>query len=278
MPCEIRYGIRPLVVGNNKMGYLIASETIALGTYNYIRDIKPGEIIEINANKLNTVYQYPNTIPNFCSLEYIYFMNYKSKIQNKEIGQVRYELGKALGQLEIIYNKTNCIVVPVPNSSIPNGKGFADGAGLEYAEYITRNPKILRTFILPTQQDRQVACELKFGFLDKEIKQKIIYLVDDSIVRGTTMKILISKLRMVGASAVHVRIISPPVISPCYFGIDMSTHKELLAYGQDIANINKLLGSDSVKYLDINKLKEILKEPVCTSCFTGQYDAKLLDW
>lgn len=286
-----RFGIRPLCLGHrDRGGFVVASETVALGDHKFLRDVKPGEIVALFPSngqfKLETVYQNKNTSPQFCALEYIYFMSYKStsvtgkrpKEFSRTVENIRYQLGFSLGQSERFINLSNKITVPVPNSSLPSGKGFADGANIPYGEFIIRNPDILRTFILPTQEERREACEQKFAFLLDEIAGKEIYLVDDSIVRGTTMRVIIKKLKEAGALAIHLRIISPPVISPCYYGIDMSTREELLAYNKNINEISRELGADSVKYLDLDKMKEIMGEPVCTSCFTGQYDSRLLDW
>jgi amidophosphoribosyltransferase len=281
-----RFGLRPLCLGHrNRGGYAVASESVALGDHNYVRDVKAGEIIMITFSKtfnVKTVYHAKNTIPNFCSLEFIYFMNHKSVVstegyQDTTIENVRYQLGFALG-LEEETILENSVTTPIPNASIPSGKGFADGAKMPYEELIIRNPDILRTFILPTQEERKEACELKFEFVGDDIKNKNIYLIDDSIVRGTTMGAVISKLKGAGAATVHVRIISPPVISPCYYGIDMSTKDELLANNKTVEEITMQLGADSVRYIDINKMKHIFQEPVCTSCFTGNYNKELLDW
>lgn len=284
-----RYGIRPLVYGKSNSGFCIASETIALNNYKYVRDILPGEIVCIDFQtnklklKLKKIYQHPNKSHSFCSFELIYFMSDKSKINNITNNEIRYKLGYKLGESEINIIE-NSIVVCLPNTSIPNAKGFANAINKPYYDYIKKRKGMGRTFILNDQEKRAQACINKFLFDEKNLINKEIYLVDDSIVRGTTMKTVIKILKNIGVKSIHVRIMSPLITDPCYFGIDMSTKNELISFenNNDIDNIKKELNVDSLKYISIDEMKNVFNANininVCTSCFTGNYNNELLDW
>ena len=283
------YGIRPLSIGHRNNNYCIASETVAFGNnYKFMRNVKPGEIIKIQLDRvnqlytLNTIYQKRVAIPSvFCSFEYIYFMNHqslKTSSRNMTVWNLRYKIGHIMGKKE--QQTQNRIVVPVPNTAIPYAKGFADASKLPYREYLVKNKNMHRTFILPTEKERKTACDKKFIYLKDKLNGKNIYLLDDSIVRGTTMSTIINKLKQCGVNEIHLRITSPPIRSECYFGIDMSTKKELIAHNKSIEEIRIKLGATSLTYLDIDTMKKTFGENTCTSCFTnnGNYDKKLLDW
>lgn len=272
-----RYGIRPLVIGRSKKGFCITSETVALQNYTYIRDIKPGEIVSIDMFSFETIYQHNKPIMNFCSFEMIYFMHHESMIDGRTCDEVRYNLGFQLGNTENVIIE-NSIVVCLPNSSIPNAKGFADAINKPFRHYIQKRDNVTRTFILPTEKQRKEACDNKFIFDFDGLKGMDLYVIDDSIVRGTTMSTIINKLRNIGVKSIHLRITSPVITDPCYFGIDMSTKTELVSYGRSVDDIKNYLQADSLKYLDIDTMKNVLNIPVCTSCFTGNYNNELLDW
>ncbi len=189
-------------------------------------------------------------------------------------------LGEALGEREENTLGTNAIVACVPKTSIPAARGYARAVKRPFCTtLIRRNTGIKRTFILPTKEQRQQACDAKFEYDAARIRGATIYLVDDSIVRGTTMTSVVAKLRACGAVAVHLRIPSPIIRSPCYFGIDMATREEMISYPDlDEAAIAKRLGVESVRYLPIEEMKRVLDTHVCTSCFTGKYKKELFDW
>jgi amidophosphoribosyltransferase len=182
-----RFGIRPLAIGKSRKGFCITSETVALSSFNYVRDVNPGEIICVDSNSLDTIYQCENTKPKFCSFEMIYFMHHDSIVNNMKCDEIRYNLGFKLGKREtdIIDDSS---VVCLPNSSIPNARGFADAIYKQYLHFIQKRKNMTRTFILPSEKKRKEACDKKFIFAGDGLKNKNIYLVDDSIVGGTTMK------------------------------------------------------------------------------------------
>lgn len=270
-----RFGIRPLFIGKHNTGYKIISETVGLGDYSLIREVKNGEIVKIN-NKLKSIYHRPNE-KIFCSFELIYFMNYKSIYNKISISDYRYNLGKIMGEKELSI-KNNSIVTAIPNSSLPSAKGFSKGSGIPCDELLIRRSSIKRTFILPKENDRIKACNKKFIYLKKKITGKHVYLLDDSIVRGTTTKTVVSKLKEYGALSVNVRIVSPPIMSPCYFGINMSTKKELITNNNSINDINNIIGSTSLRYIKLEDMLSVLGDKSCISCFTGNYNKELLDW
>ena len=171
------------------------------------------------------------------------------------------------------------VVVCIPETAIAGADGFAAAIGIPFKiNYIQKSNKINRTFILSSNEERKRACDNKFIYDCSGLKGQNIYIVDDSIVRGNTLESVIGKLKEIGVKQVHVRIVSPKIISECYYGIDMSTKDELIGYGRSDDEIAELVGADSLKYLDVDKIEEIFDTPLCTSCFTGKYDPKLLDW
>ncbi len=270
------YGVRPLSLGNNTTGYCIASESVALQDYNLLRDIYPGEIVKIDRYNVETIYHRKINKNTFCSFEYIYFMRNDSIIDNKLVQDIRYKLGYQLGLQEQDLNP-DAIILSIPNTAVIPAKGFANATNLVYKDYIEKRKDAPRTFILPSNVERIAACNKKFIF-HKEIKDHEIYIIDDSIVRGNTLKSILKQIREIGVKKIHLRITSPPVISECYYGIDIPTKRELIAYEKTIENIRKEFNVSSLKYIDIKLMKNIFNQPVCTSCFTGKYNNKLLDW
>jgi amidophosphoribosyltransferase len=269
------FGVRPLSIGKCNNSYKLASETVSLMNYAYVRDVKPGEIVKISQD-ITTVYQKYNTNHKLCSFEMIYFMSRFSHIDNAQIDNYREKLGKKLGSY-CIDETSDSIVCAIPNTSIPAAKGFSESSKIPYTQCILRNNTIKRTFILPTQDQRVNACKSKFTYIEELIEGKNIYLIDDSIVRGTTCRVVVQQLFKYGAKSVHLRITSPPIISPCYYGIDMSTYNELIynKCNQDIDLINKKLGSTSLQYLTIEDMLSVLGENRCTSCFDNK---QIIEW
>jgi amidophosphoribosyltransferase len=276
-----QFGIRPLVIGKSKkIGYCFASESVALENFDFQRDVIPGEIVMIdNSFNLKTIYQCQQ-IPtfHFCSFEYIYFMDPHSFSNNQAIEKIRYNLGFVLGtQEKDILDQS--FILAIPNSSIAGSTGFAHAIKKKYKKYILKSKTIDRTFILPTNEERKIACDNKFTLHKKhKMTNKNIYIVDDSIVRGNTLKSLVMKIKKTNPQSIHLRIISPPIISPCYYGIDFPSSQELIAYQKTIEEIKKELDVDSLKYLDLDSMTQVFGHSACTSCFTGIYNKKLLDW
>lgn len=271
------YGVKPLSLAILNDTYILASETVAFPpNATIIREIDAGEIITIT-NKVETIYQYQQPKSVFCSFEYIYFMRNDSIHYDQTVYQLRYKCGYHMGINETNLDE-NALVIGIPHTATPSAHGFASATQLEYKDYIQKKDNG-RTFILPTNEERINACNSKFNY-DNNLKDKNIYLIDDSIVRGNTMASIIRKLREIGVKKIHLRITSPPVISECYYGIDIPTKNELIAHRQyqDIANIITELDADSLIYLDIDVMKKIFGNNVCTSCFTNDYDKNLLKW
>lgn len=276
------YGVRPLCIGKNKNGgFCISSESNALQDYELIRDINAGEIINIKFDNngfinMKTIYQKKIDKLSFCSFEYIYFMRNNSINNHKKIKDIRFELGFELGLQEIHVDRT-AIVLSIPNTAIAGAKGFAKAVKLDYYDYIEKRKDAGRTFILPTDKERIDACDKKFIY-HNNLKDLNVYIIDDSIVRGNTLKSILKKLREVGVRKVHLRITAPPVVSECYYGIDVPTKRELIAHNKSILDIRKEFGVTSLKYIDIKTMKKIFDQQVCTSCFNGKYNDKLLEW
>ena len=201
------------------------------------------------------------------------------------VDSTREQFGKILAEKDsIIQNhikdksiaKSDIVVIGCPNTGILGGKGYAKHLDLEYQQYIVKRKHMLRTFILPTDEERKRRCKEKYE-IDERIKDKIVILVDDSIVRGNTMKTLISVLFDYKCKEIHIRITAPPIRSPCYYGIDIPTHRELIANQKTIDEINEYVGATSLLYLDVNEMKKAVGEDkkVCTACFTGDYNEDL---
>lgn len=286
-----RYGVRPLIIGKKDYNMCIASETVALPpNFEVVKRVEPGEVIRVDClGRLKSVYVRPHTnVPTFCSFEYIYFMHFESYINSKgdTVRDLRYRMGYKLGE-KCKHIEDNSVVVPVPNSSIPMAQGYAASTGITYCQALIKNKNINRTFIIGDKEKRAQVCKKKFIYQKDQIVDKNIILIDDSVVRGTTMSTIVQTLREYGANKVYVVVMSPPVTSPCYFGIDMSTKEELLAHDRTNEEICEKLYADTVTYYKLEDMVDVFKEfsydsgsnsgNVCTSCFTGNYD-KLLDW
>lgn len=271
------YGVRPLVVAGSSTALTVTSETVSLQPQDRILfEVEPGAVVKIGS-KIEYLYQHhPTPKQIYCSFEIIYFMHHLSKIGDTSISELRYRLGEILAKKEEKPIK-DAIVVAMPNTAIPGAQGFANALQLPYFPYIMKSKEATRTFILPTNRERQIACSKKFLF-HTDLKDKIVYVVDDSIVRGNTLTATISSLREVGVKEVHLRITSPPVISSCYYGIDIPTYEELIAHNKTIPEVCDQLGADSLSYLTTDELKEAMGSRICTACFDDKHHKELLDW
>lgn len=236
--------------------------------------------ITLNSPTLN----YPTPNPkHFCSFEMIYFMDRYTVVYNQTVEQIRFKLGVKIGNEEqqIPKNKNSCIVVGCPNTAIPAGKGFAHATGIKYCQVIHKKKDCGRTFILPTNNQRIEYCSKRIYIDDKKVKGKEVFIVDDSVVRGNTSRSIINKLRNAGATKVHFRVISPPVRNPCHYGIDFPTHSELIGFNRTENAIGDSIGADSIRYCSLDNMKFVMdggKGTLCTSCFDGVYNKKLMDW
>lgn len=273
-------GIKPLAMGKINQTTLVASETVAFDAIgaSYVRDVEPGEILLIN-DEIKS-YQMPRdkNIPRaHCMFEYVYFARPDSILDGRSVYNVRLNIGKSLARQ---YPVEADVVMPVPDSAITAAIGYSRESGLPYGEGLIKNRYVGRTFIMPTQEERENSVRLKMNPIRSELEGKRIVIVDDSIVRGTTSKALVDVIRDAGVEEIHLRIGCPPIISPCYYGIAMATKRELIASDKKVEEIRKTLGVDSLGYLSAEALVEcigIKKDELCMGCLTGEYPTDLPD-
>lgn len=267
------YGLRPLVLGQTPDGeWVLASETATLDLLgaSLIRDIQKGEIVSITDGKV-VQHIYDDSKPQaFCSFEYVYFARPDSIVEGRTVLSVRKQLGAILAQSD---EQTYDLVAPVPDSGIASAIGYSHAAGIPYSTVLMKNKYIGRTFLNPTQEQRERALRLKLNVQREEVKGKRIVLVDDSIVRGTTMRKLIRQLKDAGASEIHVRISSPLIVHACHFGIDTPTNKSLIGANLNQAEICRHIGADSLKFIQIEDLVQAtgMEGKLCKACFDGNY-------
>ena len=267
------YGFRPLVLGKLNGSYIVCSETCALDTVGakFIREIAPGEIIAIDEKGLTVVGKVRSTRKSFCLFEYVYLARPDSVFNKQLVHQVRQRSGEILAHESPIGAD---MVVAVPDSGTSAAIGYSKASGIPYGEVLIKNRYIGRTFIQPEQHIREMGVRIKFNPLKEIVKGKRIIIIDDSIVRGTTMKKIVKMLRSCGAKKVHIRVCSPPVTDPCYFGIDTPDKNKLIASHMNVKQIEKFIGADSLAYLSLDGLKKasrIKPNKLCTSCFDGKY-------
>lgn len=267
------YGFRPLCYGRLGESYIIASESCAIDSLGgeFIRDIEPGEVLVIDMNGVHSHKDKCGKKTGFCIFEHIYVARPDSVIDGQNVHFSRLEAGRCLAR----DNKVEAdIVIGVPDTGIDGAIGYSMESGIPYEVGLVRNRYIGRTFIQTTQSQRENSVRIKLNPLSSVIKGKKIILVDDSIVRGTSMKNLISIMRKAGAAEVHLRISSPPFINPCYFGTDIDSKDKLIACRLTLDEICKELKADSLAYLSIDSLPMLMKDSkydYCTGCFTGVY-------
>jgi amidophosphoribosyltransferase len=266
-------GLRPLVLGKTKTGYVLASETAALDVVGaeFVRDIQKGEMITIDENGWESIIFDDTKRKSICSFEYVYFARPDSNMDGQNIYKTRYKAGKILAKEHPVEAD---IVIAVPDSGIPAAIGYSNESGIPYDVGLIKNKYMGRTFIQPDQETRELAVKLKLNVLKDNIDGKRLILIDDSIVRGTTSRRIINMLREAGAKEVHVRISSPPVSHSCYFGIDTPTKKQLVGAVKSVEEICELIGADSLGYLSYDGLVESIgkgKDKICTACFNGDY-------
>ncbi len=267
------WGVRPLCYGRfPEGGYMFASESCALDTVGakYIRELEPGEIMWIDGD-LHVDKMVQKKPQSLCMFEYIYFARPDSQLNHKQIYMARLEMGR---QLALEHPADADVVMAIPDSAIPGGKGFSEVSGLPYVEGLIKNRYIGRTFISPDQGLRSRGVHLKFNPIVELLEGKRVVVVDDSIVRGTTTPRIVKLVRDAGAREVHVRITSPPIIHPCYLGVDMATHDELIAANFTIPEICEKIGADSLGFLSKDGLLRSVarkRGEMCLGCLTGEY-------
>tara|TARA_Y100000590_G_C15748339_1_gene1023125 strand:- start:17216 stop:18616 length:1401 start_codon:yes stop_codon:yes gene_type:complete len=265
-------GVRPLCLGSIEDGWVVASESCALDQIGaeIVRQIDPGEAVLINADGVKTIYNGNKGKRAMCSFEFIYFARPDSIIDNNLVYSKRMAMGR---QLAIEHNIDADLVIPVPDSAIAAGVGYASEAGIPYQEGLIKNRYVGRTFIQPDQRMREQGVRMKFNPLNDILDGKRIVVVDDSIVRGNTTPHVISLLRKAGAKEIHWRVASPPIVSPCHFGVDMATQDELIASSRSVVEIKEIIGADTLGYLSIEGMLSALNSDSvhCTGCFTREY-------
>ena len=266
-------GFRPLCLGIKKDAYFIASETCAhdLVGADYIRDVEPGEIIQIDKSGLRSSWIQEKTERSACIFEFIYFARPDSKIFGENVDKARRKLGK---NLALEHPAEGDIVISVPDSSNTAAMGYSQRSDLKLEIGLIRNHYIGRTFIYPDQNGRDFNVRIKFNAVKGVLNGRRVVVVEDSIVRATTLCQLVSLIRKAGAIEVHVRVSCPPIISPCYFGMDFPTKRELIAAQKSVPEICKIIGADSLAYLSKEAMLASVPQDrggYCTACFDGKY-------
>ncbi len=269
-------GIRPLVLGRLERGWVIASETAALDIVgaSFIREIEPGEMVAVDEDGLRTQ-QFAEPAPKHCLFEFVYLARPDTLITGQRVHSVRVEIGRKLAKA---FPADADLVIPVPESGTPSAIGYAEASGIPYGMGLVKNSYVGRTFIQPSQTIRQLGIRLKLNPLRDVIEGKRLVVVDDSIVRGNTQRALVRMLREAGAREVHVRISSPPVKWPCFYGIDFATRAELIANGLTSDEICRSIDADSLGYISLEDLVEATSVPnddLCRACFDGVYPIPL---
>ncbi len=267
------FGIRPLSLGSWNGHYVLASETCAFDTIGAetIRDINPGEMVVIDGEGLKSIQVLPSHRSALCVFEFIYFARPDSNLCGRNVHLVRKELGRQLAREHPVDSD---IVTGVPDSSLAAASGFAEELGLSYETGMIKNRYIGRTFIQPEQKIRDIGVQLKLNPVQKVVEGKRIVVVDDSIVRGTTSKKLVEMFFRAGAKEVHLRISSPPFVSPCNLGINTPTYEELIGYSRDGEDIRREIGATSLEYLSregMLKSVGMSEQELCLACFSGDY-------
>lgn len=263
-------GLRPLSMGRLGGGWVFASESSAfeiVGT-SYERPIQSGEVISITAKGMSSTFYTKDTQMKMCAMEYIYFSRPDSNIKGINVHSSRRACGRILAQES---PADADIVIGVPDSSLSAAMGYSDASGLPNEMGLIKSHYIGRTFIKPTQQLRERGVKMKLSGLRDIVQGKRLVLVDDSIVRGTTSKQIVQLLKDMGATEVHVRIAAPPLVSPCFYGVDISSTDELISSAMDVEQLKDFIGADSLSFLSVEGLHRALGKNICTACFTGEY-------
>ena len=265
--------IRPLCVGRTKTGFAAASESVVFDTLGgeFIRDVEPGEIVELLPGEIKSIKTGLSKGKAHCMFEWVYIARADSSLDGKLVYEVRRRIGQRLAKEQPVEAD---VVVPIPDSGRSHAIGYSEESGIRYSEGLMKNRYVERTFIMPEQSDRVTSVMLKLNPLKSVIKDKRVVLVDDSIVRGNTIRQIVQIVRNAGAKEVHVRVGSPPIRAPCYFGIDMKTREQFAATGRTIEEIGKMITADSLGYLSVEGLVDAIGHPagdLCLGCLTEEY-------
>lgn len=273
------HGIRPLCIGElpDGRGWVVSSETCGLDIVGatYVRDVEPGEIVRFNADGMHTEQGMAPGKPAACVFEYVYFARPDSVLDGQSVYQARRSMGRVLAREAPVDAD---LVLGVPDSGVPSAMGYAQESGIPYADGIVKNRYVGRTFIQPTQAMRQLGIRLKLNPLPSVIAGKRLVVIDDSIVRGNTSKKLVQMLREAGAAEVHLRIVSPEVMWPCFYGIDTDTRDQLIAANMELEEMRDFIGADSLAFISLQGLRDSVDSDhpgFCEACFNGDYPVKI---
>ena len=276
------HGIRPLCIGRlpEGRGWVVSSETCGLDIVGaeYVRDVEPGEMVRFTAEGMTGEQAVPPCPRAACIFEYVYFARPDSVLDGQSVYQARRAMGRILADEAPVEAD---LVLGVPDSGVPAALGYSEASGIPFADGIVKNRYVGRTFIQPTQAMRQLGIRLKLNPLPSVITGKRLVVIDDSIVRGNTSKKLVQMLRDAGAAEVHLRIVSPEVLWPCFYGIDTDTREQLIAANMTLEEMNDWIGSDSLAFISLDGLRASLADAghdgFCTACFTGDYPVPIPD-
>ena len=273
--CRDKYGLRPLSIGRLGDGYVLSSETCAFDAIGaeFIRDMEPGEIVTVDSHGIRSRRYSEYRRNAMCAMEYIYFARPDSDIEGCNVHSFRKETGR------LLWNEAPAdadIVVGVPDSSLSAAMGYSEASGLPYEMGLIKNKYIGRTFIYPSQSMREKGVRMKLSAVKTIVKGKKVALIDDSVVRGTTSRRIVTMLREAGAREVHLRIASPMIKSPCFYGVDISTYEELLCAHKSVSEVTETIGADSVAFLSEEALfRAGSRSDLCLACFNGRYPTSL---
>ena len=266
------FGFKPLCIGKRDNAYFLSSETCALDTVGaeFVRDVEPGEVVTITKDGIKSDKSLCQKNTARCIFEYIYFARPDSKIDGMGVYESRINAGRILAKTHPVEAD---IVVGVPESGNPAALGFSMESGIPYGNAFIKNNYVGRTFIKPKQEQRESSVKVKLNVLKEAVAGKRVVMIDDSIVRGTTSARIVNLLKAAGAKEVHVRISSPAFLHPCYFGTDIPSEDQLIASGHSVDEICEIIGADSLGYLEVDKLSEMIcgQTGYCDACFTGNY-------
>jgi amidophosphoribosyltransferase len=271
------HGFWPLVLGLlPDGGWVLASETCALDIVgaHFVREVEPGEMVVIDSSGKREI-RFAEPEPRLCLFEFVYFARPDTSLYGHNVHAARQRMGEELARQAPVAAD---MVMPVPESGVPAAQGYARASGIPYGDGLVRNRYVGRTFIQPSQQQRDQGVRLKLNPLAENIRGKRLVVVEDSIVRGTTLRNLVSVLREAGAAEVHLRVSSPPYKWPCYYGLDTGRRSELLAADLEVGEIRDFLGVDSLAYLELDRLTAATGAPpsaFCTACLSGEYPVSI---
>jgi amidophosphoribosyltransferase len=267
------HGVRPLAIGKLPGGFCFASETAALDIVGatYVREVEPGELVMADDRGLRGQRFAETPRRALCLFEFVYLARADSRLYDKTVDEARREAGRRLAEEAPAEAD---LVIPIPDTGHSAAQGYAEASGIRYGEGLMKNRYVGRTFIQPSQSLRQRGVKLKLNPMPDAVRGKRLVVVEDSIVRGTTTRQVLQTLREAGATEIHMRVTSPPIRWPCFYGIDMSTRQELVASDLTVAEVREFIGADSLAYLSLDALVEATgsgKGDFCRACFDGHY-------